>query len=96
MSTKMRVIEYEIVTWADLLNLGSWAELVESKMGTVAAVGVLRCATRTTTKVTFIGDAEATRELIKSGKAGNPVGVSISKEKFPIMLSGWPHRLGME
>jgi hypothetical protein len=91
---KVRVIEYEIVAWADLQLMGSLAALVEERMGVVPEVGVLRCTARGTTKLTFIGTAAATRALVASGQAGDPSGLLLPKKDFPVMLEGWPNGLG--
>jgi hypothetical protein len=47
-------------------------------------------------KVTFVGDAYATEELVSSGAASKPAGIAISKKDFPVMLEGWPYRLRRE
>ena len=94
MADKVRIIEYEIVAWADLCLMGSLAAIVEEKMGVVPDVGVLRCTVRGMTKLTFIGKSAATRALVASGKAGDPSGVPLPKKDFPVMLEGWPNGLG--
>jgi hypothetical protein len=91
-----RIIEYQIVSWADLSTMGNFSRLVEDAMGTVAEVGILRCVTQDGRRLTFVGEAAATEELVKSGAASNPEGISIAKKPFPIMLAGWPHRLRLE
>ncbi len=94
MADKVRIIEYEIVAWADLLLMGSLAAIVEGKMGVVPEVGVLRCTARGLTKVTFIGQSAATRALVASGKAADPSGLLLPKKDFPVMMEGWPNGLG--
>jgi hypothetical protein len=91
-----RIIEYQIVSWADLNTMGDFSRLVLDAMGTVAEVGILRCATEDGRRLTFIGEAAATEELVRSGAASNPEGIAIAKKPFPIMLAGWPHRLRLE
>jgi hypothetical protein len=95
MSDKIRVIEYEVLLWDDE-RMENLAEIVKDKVGIVPEVGILRCTARTTTKITLVGTAEATRALIASGRASKPGGVAISKEEFPIMIKGWPYRFATE
>ena len=95
MADKIRVIEYEVLFWDD-----EWmqkiAEIVKQKLGIVPEVGILRCTVRTSTKVTLIGNADATRALVASGKASKPGGLVISKQEFPILIKGWPYRFGAD
>jgi hypothetical protein len=95
MADKIRVIEYEVLLWDDQ-RMEKLADLVKEKMGILGEVGILRCTVRASTKITLVGTAEATRELVASGKASKPGGVVISKEEFPIMIKGWPYRFGTE
>ena len=55
--------------------------------------GVLETELGDGRKVTFAGDAQATKQLISSGAASRPSGTAIPKKDFPVMLEGWPHRL---
>ncbi len=91
MSGKVRVIEYDFLVWEDLEQEG-FAEMVKEKLGSVAEVGVLRCTIRTSTRVTLVGRAEVTRDLIASGRASRRGGLTIAKADFPIVLKGWPKR----
>jgi hypothetical protein len=91
-----RIIEYQIVSWADLSTMGDFARLVRDAMGSVSEVGILRCVTEDARRLTFIGDAAATTKLVTSGAASNPEGIAIAKKSFPIMVAGWPHRLRLE
>lgn len=56
-------------------------------------VGILRCVADDDTRVTFAGGADATRLVVAQKDASLPNGVAISKNDFPVMLNGWPHRL---
>jgi hypothetical protein len=88
-----RIIEYEIVSWAELAQMGDLCTLLAQNMTIGSSVGILRCVTRTRRKVTFAGDADVARTLVASGAASNPAGIEISKKAFPVMLVGWPYRL---
>jgi hypothetical protein len=92
----VRVIEYEVLAWTDLSRMGDVPTLLREAIGEVPHVGILRCVTMDGRRVTFIGDADATAELVRSGAAGNPAGARIPKKAFPVMLEGWPHRLRPE
>ena len=59
-------------------------------------VGILRCTADDGRKVTFLGHAGATSQLVGSGAASSPTGIAIAKKDFPVMLEGWPYRLRME
>jgi hypothetical protein len=91
-----RIIEYEVVPWAGLSGMGDLPTLVTDAMGAVSHVGILRCITDGGRKVTFVGQADATVELVRSGAASNPNGVNLSKKSFPVMLEGWPYRFRAE
>jgi hypothetical protein len=95
MADKIRVIEYEVLMWDDE-RMENLADIVTQNLGIVPEVGILRCTVRTTTKVTLIGTADATRALVASGKASKPGGMVISKQDFPILIKGWPYRFGTE
>jgi hypothetical protein len=89
----MLVIEYEIISWADLDGMGDLAVRLKEAMGRAPQVGIIRCASKDGHKVTFASCAKATKELVKSGAASNPDGIAIPENVFPVMLAGWPYRL---
>jgi hypothetical protein len=95
MADKLRVIEYEVLLWDDE-RMEQLADIVTQKLGIVPEVGILRCTVGGTTKVTLIGKADATRALVASGRASKPGGLVISKEEFPVLITGWPYRFGTE
>jgi hypothetical protein len=88
----VRIIEYEIVSWGDLDQMGELSDLLSDTMIVGSQVGVLRCVAQERRRVTFAGDAEATRKLVASTAASSPTGVAIAKRDFPVMLEGWPFR----
>ena len=88
----MRVIEYQVLPWADLDGMGDLPVMLKNAMGESPQVGILRCVTRSGRKVTFAGDADATNVLVKTGQASNPAGALIAKREFPVMMEGWPFR----
>jgi hypothetical protein len=92
-AASVRIIEYEVVYWSDLDVMGDLPTLLADSMTIGSSVGFLRCVTRDGRKVTFAGNAQATKLLISSGAASQPSGVAIPKKDFPVMLEGWPHRL---
>jgi hypothetical protein len=92
-ATGVRIIEYEVVYWSDLDVMGDLPTLLSDSMTIGSSVGFLRCVTDDGRKVTFAGDADATKQLVTSGVASRPSGVAIPKKDFPVMLEGWPHRL---
>jgi hypothetical protein len=89
----VRIIEYEVVHWSDLDTMGNLPTVLADSLTIGSSVGLLRCVTGDGRKVTFAGDADATKHLITSGAASRPSGVAIPKKDFPVMLEGWPHRL---
>jgi hypothetical protein len=92
MRDRIRVIDYEMLFWDELKEMGEISEMVTRKMGRVDEVGVLRCTALPGTKVTLVGGADATRALIASGEANKARGVPFSKADFPVMVDGWRHR----
>jgi hypothetical protein len=94
MPNKVRVIEYEFMLWEELESWETLAQQIVTKMGRPAEVGILRCTTRSDTKITLVGGADATRSVIESGEANKPSGVVIARSDFPVMIQGWPSRLG--
>jgi hypothetical protein len=88
----VRVIEYEVVYWSDLDAMGDLSRMLADAMTIGSSVGFLRCVADDGRKVTFAGDADATKQLVTSGVASR-AGIAIPKKDFPVMLEGWPHRL---
>jgi hypothetical protein len=88
----MRIIEYQVLSWTDLDEMGDLQLQLKDALGETSHVGILRCVAKHGRKVTFAGDPAATRELVRSGAAGDPDGIAISKTAYPVMLEGWPHR----
>ncbi len=86
------VIEYQVLSWADLDGMGDLQVQLGEAMGVKSHVGILRCAAEDGTKVTFAGDAATTSELVRSGAASNPEGIAISKSAYPVSIDGWPYR----
>jgi hypothetical protein len=66
---------------------------LKQALGATPQVGIIRCVTKHGKKVTFASTAKTTRQLIKSGAASDPHGITISKKDFPVMFEGWPYRL---
>jgi hypothetical protein len=92
MPNKIRVIEYEILTWEEFALMETIAVAVREALGECPDVGILRCTASEDAKITFVGTASATRELIMGGRASRPDGLMIPKADFPVMLTGWPYR----
>jgi hypothetical protein len=88
----IRVIEYQVLPWAELDRLGDVQQHVKEAMGVAPDVGILRCVTKDGRKVTFVGDANSTNDLVASGAASNPQGFAIAKRDFPL-LEEWPFRI---
>ena len=55
-------------------------------------VGIFRCVTENGLKVTFVDDANSTRELVNSGTASELTGIAIPKDALLPMQEGWPYR----
>ena len=73
--------------------MGNLPVLVKKAMGDVYQVGILRCATEAGTKMTLVGDAVATKELVRSGAASDPTEIAALKNHFPVILRDWPYRI---
>ena len=85
----VRTIEYEIVPriYAPV-TLAS--DLVAGNPRASELVAVLRCIDCRGAKVTVVGSADHFQELLKSGAASRPSGVTLSSEEFPLVIDGWP------
>jgi hypothetical protein len=92
-SGNIRIIEYQILCWTHLDGMGDLQLQVKESMGVTRHVGILRCVAANGNQVTFAGDGDATRELVRTGAASNPQGIAIAKKDFPVMLEGWPFRI---
>jgi hypothetical protein len=88
----VRIIEYEILYWSDLEQMGDLAARLHGDMSVGSDVGILRCVAGPGRQVTFAGHADATRALVSGVGASNPKGVTLLKKDFPVMLEGWPYR----
>lgn len=96
MSEAVRIIEYEILSPADSARLPFLAKQPAKKINELYEVGVLRCVDRAGQKLTYVGDGRYTRRLVITGVAGDPAGVDLPENKFPIIRLGWPDRLDMD
>jgi len=92
-ATRARVIEYEILTWADSERISALAGQSHSQLRVVPEVAVLRGVDEAGQKLTFLGDAAHTREILRTGAASDPGGTLLSVDKFPVVRPGWPFRL---
>lgn len=89
----VRVVEYEILLWSDLYRMGDLVAHIGDSLEVGSALGILRCVTGNGRQVTYVGSADATEKLVKSGVASQPDGIAIPRKIFPVMLEGWPYRL---
>jgi hypothetical protein len=96
MSVRTRVIEYQVLSWADLDGMGDLQVQLKEAMGVAPRVGILRCVTANGRKVTFAGGANATKEVVRSGAASHPQGIAVANKDFPVVLEGWPFRIREE
>jgi hypothetical protein len=52
-------------------------------------LGVLRCVDHLGKKVTLVGQAVLVQNLVASGKASDPGGMTLSEQSFPVIVNGW-------
>jgi hypothetical protein len=93
MSVRTRVIEYQVLSWADLDGMGDLQGQLKKAMGVAPSIGILRCVTASGRKVTLAGGAKATKEVVRSGAASHPDGIAVANKDFPVLLEGWPFRI---
>ncbi len=93
MSGGIRTIEYEVVPWSDLSEMGDLAMRVSVAMGKVTSVGILRGIAEDGERVAFLGNAEVTTKMVSSGATSDPAGITKPRREFPVVLTGWPCRL---
>jgi hypothetical protein len=85
----VRPIEYEFVPRTEGTGLGLAADTVTNQFDRITEVGVLRCVDERGEKLTAVCDATHLRNLLASGKASEPSGISLPKRAFPVVVYGW-------
>jgi hypothetical protein len=86
----VQAIEYEIIDKEQATRNGlTGASLGAGDLHAMPELGVLRCVDHKGEKVTLVGHAVHVRNLVASGKASDPSGISISEESFPVVVNEW-------
>jgi hypothetical protein len=86
----VRAIEYEIMDKAQATRNGlTGASLAAGELEAIPELGVLRCVDHQGKKFTLVGHALHVRNLVASGKASDPSGMTISEQSFPVVVNGW-------
>jgi hypothetical protein len=85
----VRPIEYEIVSKTQLATAGPTHDAVAREMGGMSELALVRCVDDRGAKLTAIADPVHMRRLLRSGEAGNPDGMILTKRYFPVIAHGW-------
>ena len=84
----IRAVEYEILSSNQAAGIGSTPRTLTNGLGGLSKLGALRCVDHQSRKITVIGDARHVQKLIANGHAGNPVGLNLNEQPFPVVLTG--------
>ena len=84
----VRPIEYEIMPRSDAARV-ELPDIAAQHVRAMRQVALVRCVDEQGEKLTAIGDAEHLHELLASGEAGNPAGIKLAKQGFPVLVRGW-------
>jgi hypothetical protein len=85
----VRAIEYEIVDKEQMVRNGLRDPSLAGQLQASSQLGVLRCVDHQGKKVTLIGQASHVQNLVTSGKASDPSGMTLNDRAFPVVVSGW-------
>jgi hypothetical protein len=85
----VRAIEYEIVPKGQAPNFGLRGTSLAGELRVAHEVGVLRCVDHQGKKLTVVGAGGHVRQLLASGEASDPRGMTLKKESFPVVVNGW-------
>jgi hypothetical protein len=85
----VRAIEYEIVDKEQMVRNGLRDKSLARELKAMPQLGVLRCVDHQGKKLTLIGQAGHVQNLVASGKASDPSGMTLSEQLFPVVVNGW-------
>lgn len=86
----VRAIEYEIIDKEQATRNGlTSSSLAAGDLQAMPELGVLRCVDHKGKKVTLVGHPILVRDLVASGKASDPGGMTLSDQSFPVVINGW-------
>jgi hypothetical protein len=86
----VRAIEYEVMSRNRAVVVGLTVRHFNHELRSMPAeLAVVRCVDDRGTRLTFVGDPRQFRKLLTSGRASDPEGVTLERESFPVVLTGW-------
>jgi hypothetical protein len=85
----VRAIEYEIVDKEQAARIGLRDRLLAGELEAMPELGMMRCVDHHGKKLTLVGQARHVRNLVASGKASDPIGMTINEQSFPLVVNGW-------
>ena len=85
----VRAVEYEVLSSNQADSIGLTPSKLRNELGGLSQLGVLRCVDHQSRKLTVIGDARHVQKLIADGQAGNPDGLDLNEQVFPVVMTGW-------
>jgi hypothetical protein len=85
----VRAIEYEIMDMGQAARIGLGGASLAAELRATPELGVLRCVDHQGNKLTLVGQARHIRNLVASGKASDPDGMTLNEKSFPVVVNGW-------
>jgi len=85
----VRAIEYEIMDKEQAARIGLRGTSLAGELQSMPELGVLRCVDHQGKKVTLVGHAAHVRNLVASGKASDPSGMTPNEQSFRVVVNGW-------
>jgi hypothetical protein len=74
---------------AQAARIGLKESLLAGELEAMPELGVLRCVDHHGKKLTLVGQARHVRNLVASGIASDPSGMTLSEQSFPVVVNGW-------
>ena len=87
----VRPVEYEVLPREMAGAVGLSPADVKDHFGDEVDLAVVKCVCvdRTGQKLTCVADARHFRELLQTGEASDPAGMTLTPSTWPVVLRGW-------
>ena len=87
----VRAVEYEVLPLDMAGTIGLNPIEVKEHFGDQAELAVVKCVCvdETGEKFTCVADALHFRELLATGEAGDPAGMTLTRSTWPVIFRGW-------
>ena len=87
----IRAIEWEVVPRDMAASIGLTPSEVKAHFGDRSELAVVKCVCvdEAGEKFTCVTDTQQFKGLIESGEAGDPAGMTLTRDRWPVVLRGW-------